>query len=425
MANPVHLDVLGHGVSVWNQWRRNNVGLRPDLNGADLRNRDLVHVDFYGTDLRSANLAGAHLMYANLNQQDLTGTDLTGACLLQAHLFEVDLTVARLGRTDFGETNLKRAILDGLDLSGQSINRALLEEARMRGAKLEGTMFIESSLAHADLSGANLRGARFDRANLFGTDLSKADLRDVNLTQARMIGTVLNGANLTNALVYGVSVWDLQTDVDTRQQDLVLTPPDQSKVTTDNLKIAQFIYLLLRNPEIRNVIDTLTAKVVLILGRFTPERKGILEALRIALRGHGLVPVLFDFDRPANRDVSETVLTLACMSLFVIVDLSAPRSAPLELQLTVPQVMVPVVPIIQEKEQPFDMFRNLEFKYDWVLKPLHYHSEDDLIGSLEKSIIGPACEKANELRRRRAQDPGFRSTFEHLRTQNFETPESQ
>ena len=81
-----------------------------------------------------------------------------------------------------------------------------------------------------------------------------------------------------------------------------MTPTDQSKVTTDNLKIAQFIYLLLRNPEIRNVIDTLTAKVVLILGRFTPERKGILEALRIALRARGLVPVLFDFDRPANRD---------------------------------------------------------------------------------------------------------------------------
>jgi hypothetical protein len=118
--------------------------------------------------------------------------------------------------------------------------------------------------------------------------------------------------------------------------------------------------------------------VVLILGRFTPERKAILDALGTALRAHGLVPVLFDFDRPADRDVSETVLTLACMSLFVIVDLTAPRSAPLELQLTVPQVLVPVVPLIQEKEQPFDMFQNLEVKYDWVLKPLRYRTEDGL-----------------------------------------------
>jgi uncharacterized protein YjbI with pentapeptide repeats len=424
MANPAHLDILQHGVSVWNQWRRDYPGLPADLSGADLRNRDLVNINFYGTDLRSANLGGTQLMNANLSRQDLTGTNLRGACLLGAQLFEVDLTVARLGSTDLGETNLNRATLDGLDLSGQSINRALLEEASIRGAKLEGTMFIESSVARANFFGANLRGARFDRANLFGADFSNADLRDVNLTEARMIGTVLNGANLTNALVYGVSVWDLQTDADTRQQDLLLTPPDQPKVTTDNLKIAQFIYLLLRNPEIRNVIDTLTAKVVLILGSFTPERKGVLDALRISLRAHGLVPVLFDFDRPTNRDISETVLTLACMSLFVIVDLSAPRSAPLELQLTVPKVMVPFVPLIQETEQPFGMFRDLELKYDWVLKTLSYRTKEDLIASLEKSIIDPAREKAKELRQRRAQSAEFRSTFEYLGAQNFKIPES-
>lgn len=100
------------------------------------------------------------------------------------------------------------------------------------------------------------------------------------------------------------------------------------------------------------------------------------------------MPVLFDFDRPANRDVSETVLTLACMSLFVIVDLTAPRSVPLELQLTVPQVMVPVVPLIHEIEHPFDMFRNLEMKYDWVLKPLHYRTADDRLPRKEHHRAG-------------------------------------
>jgi hypothetical protein len=67
MANPAHLDILRHGVPVWNQWRRDNVSLRPDLKGADLRKLDLVHIDFYGTDLRSANLAGAHLNAAREN----------------------------------------------------------------------------------------------------------------------------------------------------------------------------------------------------------------------------------------------------------------------------------------------------------------------------------------------------------------------
>ena len=44
----------------------------------------------------------------------------------------------------------------------------------------------------------------------------------------------------------------------------------------DDLEIAQFIYLLLNNQKIRHVIDTITSKIVLILGRFTPERKAVL-----------------------------------------------------------------------------------------------------------------------------------------------------
>ena len=48
--------------------------------------------------------------------------------------------------------------------------------------------------------------------------------------------------------------------------------------------MAQFIYLLLDNSKIREVIDTVAKKAVLILGRFTPERKAILDALRNVLR---------------------------------------------------------------------------------------------------------------------------------------------
>ena len=85
----------------------------------------------------------------------------------------------------------------------------------------------------------------------------------------------------------------------------------QPAITVDNLKIAQFIYLLLDNAEIRDVINTLTTKSALILGRFTPERKTILNAIRHELRKHDYVPLLFDFDAPISRDITETVTTLA------------------------------------------------------------------------------------------------------------------
>ena len=62
--------------------------------------------------------------------------------------------------------------------------------------------------------------------------------------------------------IYGISAWDVQLD-GAKQLNLTITPDDQPTITVDNLKIAQFIYLLLNNAEIRDVINTLTTKSVL------------------------------------------------------------------------------------------------------------------------------------------------------------------
>jgi len=80
-------------------------------------------------------------------------------------------------------------------------------------------------------------------------------------------------------------------------------------IQVDDLEVAQFIYLLLNNERIRHVIDTITSKVVLILGRFTDERKAVLEAIRDELRKRDYLPVLFDFQKPDNKDLTRTVHT--------------------------------------------------------------------------------------------------------------------
>jgi hypothetical protein len=103
-------------------------------------------------------------------------------------------------------------------------------------------------------------------------------------------------------------------------------------ITVDNLEVAQFIYLLLHNEKIREVIDTITSKVVLILGRFTPERKAVLDAMREELRRRNYLPILFDFEKPARRDLTETVSTLAHMARFIIADITEAKSIPQELQ---------------------------------------------------------------------------------------------
>jgi hypothetical protein len=50
---------------------------------------------------------------------------------------------------------------------------------------------------------------------------------------------------------------------------------------------------------------------VLILGRFTDERKEVLDALRDELRKRDYLPILFDFDKPTSRTTDETIMLLS------------------------------------------------------------------------------------------------------------------
>jgi len=55
MANPEHLAILKQGVAIWNNWRIENPGIKPDLSEADQLDADL-----FGADLHDAVLNGAN-----------------------------------------------------------------------------------------------------------------------------------------------------------------------------------------------------------------------------------------------------------------------------------------------------------------------------------------------------------------------------
>jgi hypothetical protein len=282
------------------------------------------------------------------------------------------------------------------NLSDADLHRANLSEANLREADLTGADLFE-----ADLSTANLSGATLHEANLRRADLNRADLNGADLRSAILVSADLTCVDLTGCRIHGVSAWDLKLE-GAKQQDLVITRPSDPKITVDNIEVAQFIYLLLHNEKIRDVIDTIGKKGVLLLGRFTEGRMVVLERLREKLRDLGFVPMVFNFDKPETKDFTETVRLLASLSKFVIVDITNPRSAPLELQATVPDYMVPFVPILQQGEQPFAMFVDLQNKYDWVLQPVvGYPSVDRLIEVLEDKVVRPAEAKFNELLARR------------------------
>jgi len=66
--NKKHLEILRQKVEGWNDWRRENPEVEPDLSGANLEGADL-----YGANLSEAILNGANLAWANLYGANLSG----------------------------------------------------------------------------------------------------------------------------------------------------------------------------------------------------------------------------------------------------------------------------------------------------------------------------------------------------------------
>ena len=219
-----------------------------------------------------------------------------------------------------------------------------------------------------------------------------------------MVETNLLDATLTDCHIYGISAWNVKVNESTKQQDLVITRRDEPAVTVDDLEVAQFVYLLLHNEKIRDVIDTVGKKGVLLLGRFTEGRIAVLDRLRDELRKRGYLPIVFNFDKPETKDFTETVRLLAGMSKFVIADITNPKSAPLELQATVPRSWSRSNRSSSRARSPSPCCRTCGSSIrDWVFEPIEYSSVDRLIETMDAEIIEPAETRFNELVMRRAE----------------------
>ncbi|MDF5733930.1 MAG: pentapeptide repeat-containing protein [Rhizonema sp. PD38] len=159
MANKEHLAILKQGVEVWNEWRKKNRTIIPDLTEVNFNGMSFRKVDFSRAILTKANLCKTYLREANLNQ----------AILIEANLTEVNLTAAKLRSADLSRSILHCSNLDRANLSG------------------------------ANITEANLYKANLYRANFKGVNLSKANLYKANLTQAQLLATNCTKATFTEA----------------------------------------------------------------------------------------------------------------------------------------------------------------------------------------------------------------------------------
>lgn len=449
-----------------------------NLSNTNLRGADFSKCNLKGADLSNSDLQDADLRYADFTKANLINTNLSNSTVRGAKFIEADLSNGNLSEVNARKANFKNANLNNIwatygQFTGCQFSHASLlnvngTDATYRGAKFHQANLSQAQLSRSDFTNADFKKAKLSEVMFYDSRLSNTNLTSADLTNADLRLASLVGANLTDCIlkgcaVYGTSVWEI-VGIPKDQKDLLLTnnfpngyirsyyekryygleeqkqfdafdqddknnnevesvrqPENEiykfessSVISVDDIEVAQFIYLLLNRDKLRNVINTITSKAVLILGRFSDERKKILYGIAQKVRDHNLLPVIFDFEKANSRDFTETIKTLAGISFFVIADITKPQSTPLELQAIIPDYQIPFVPILQKGELEFSMFKNLQTKYDWVLETLTYASLDSLLNTFDKAILEEAIQVHNRIMQRKAEQVRTRSTEDYL-----------
>lgn len=233
MAILEHREILLSGREKWNQWRRDNPGIEPDLSHLNFYNinlscskipsstkefneslkkspnyndkhtghniqeftriygYDLSYVNFENTVITNSNLVGVNLKNSNLSSTKFENTDLSWtnfrsviankSNFLRCEINNSNLEMSIFENSSFHNCNMKQSIFtlsnlkitlfNKVNLSRSSFVSANLSHSTLEHAKLQKTTFINSNLSNSNLMGANIKNADLRGANLNSTDV--------------------------------------------------------------------------------------------------------------------------------------------------------------------------------------------------------------------------------------------------------------
>lgn len=373
MASIEHLNILKTGRDNWNKWMKENW-------------RELPQIEVRADSV----LRRQKVLYVPFLKADLSGLDLTDFKELQGFDFhKVDFSNCNLKGINFKKSYFRKAWFRNADARNTCFDGSNCEEANFINANLSGSSFLSSVLTKSN----------FGKSTLYRTNFNGADLTNASLKMASLIETKLNRCNLSNCRVYGASIWNAELE-NSVQDNLSISKHDEFSLTVDSLEIAQFLYLIASNKKFQTVIETLTSKIILILGRFTKERKQILDRIKGELTKKNYVPVIFDFHKPNNKDFIEPVLLIAQLAKFVIADFSDAKLILEEVPAIARSSSTVILPIIERTQDEPLTLRNL-YNLRSVSKTFIYNNEEHLISNLIDPIIKQGQNILDELNKLR------------------------
>lgn len=369
-----HIDILSQGRKAWNDWMR--------INWKDLPKFEVVS---------DRTLRNQQVTNLSLGVADLCSLDLQKFKVFEGYNFKrVRFNKSNLNKVKFINCQFKKANFSGADLSNTTFQNCSFELTNMLNANL--------SVGHFE--NCNFLGANLVATSLYKAIFKNCMLHNCNLMWAQIIETTFFDSSFYRCRLYAASIWNVNIE-NTSQTEFIITKREEIEISVDHLEIAQFLYLMINNSKIKNIIETLTSKIILILGRFTDERKPILNDIKDRIRTIGYIPVIFDFAKPEGKDYMEPVLLIAQLARFVIADFSDPKIILEEIPRIVDNTSTVIIPIITLGQREPSTLYNMRINRLTILDTYHYSELEELLSTLVDTLLPKAEERLRELQERR------------------------
>jgi len=185
MNTPTSL-ILSNSIFEWNQWRKENPDVIPNLSGVDLTKQDLRNINLSSTILLRANLTCVNLSNANCRNANFEGANLTEAIVDDSNFSKANMAGINLAKSHINNTDFS-----GVDLSHSNLTKAELIECYLIKANLKLAILQETNLNNSYLTQANLMDAKLVQSNLTNVDLSNANVVGANFAKADLTGVTI------------------------------------------------------------------------------------------------------------------------------------------------------------------------------------------------------------------------------------------
>lgn len=233
-----------------------------------------------------------------------------------------------------GHTKINRYDFAGLSLENVLVQDAFAEGLNLKNATFKDVVFEEGDFSRANFTNCHFINTRFNKTILTNAVFENAVFENCNLNRVNLANADFCVKSIEETVVYGISAWDLKTSEASIQSKLVIEKTydfysniiaeGRIPMMVDDIELAQFIYYLTNHKRLRETINVMNSRSVLLLGRFKDGGLDRLYRLREWLLSKNYLPMIFDFERPESLDLVEVIVTMGGLSKFIIADLSGP-----------------------------------------------------------------------------------------------------